>query len=211
MITGCCIRWPKECKAIRIFISQPDWRGDLKSTLAFNTHLVFYDLSVCQSFSRLVFLSLYLFLKYESDYMKLTIRSRLVSLSFIFLEKISVRASCRVNSNYHDFFSFGFLLSPPRTQHTHRCTPHTSAHTEIQRCTLTRPRHSRRFQMRGTVVMPQATQYCKWLLCSTSHFICLSYLRPTTFQCVAVCTVCMYIYYCWRSIHRWFLFDAPNG
>lgn len=92
-----------------------------------------------------------LFLKYESDYKKLTIRSRRVSPSFIFSEKSPCVHLCRVDSDYCDFLSFGLPLSPPHTQtDTRKC------YTEIQRCTLNHPHHSWSFQMRGTVVMPQA-------------------------------------------------------
>lgn len=59
--------------------------------------------------------------------------------------------------------------------------------TEIQRCTLTHPHHSRRYQMRGTVVMPQAAGHpalqMNTLLCTA----------PASFSCVAACGVCILI------------------
>lgn len=112
MIAGCCIWWPKECKAIRLFISQADLRGDLKSTLAFNTHLVFSDLYVCHSFSRLVFVSV----SEVWEWLQEADNQVQACISVLYLlREVSVCASRCVNSNYSDFLSFGLLLSPPCT------------------------------------------------------------------------------------------------
>lgn len=182
---------------IRISISQPDWRGDLKSTLAFNLRLVFCYLYACQSLSWLVFPSLYHFLKYESDYKKLTIRSRPVSLSFIFSEKslcMHLAASTLIT-----VISFHLAFHPPSTAHTHRHTRtrarRTQIHTKIQRCSVTHPHHSRHFQMRGTVLVQQATGHpvlqMNTLQCITLHMSVLS----TGSMCVCA-FVCVFLWLC---------------
>lgn len=35
-------------------------------------------------------------------------------------------------------------------------------------------KHSRHFQMKGTVAVPQATHCCKWIVCCAQRFICTS-------------------------------------
>lgn len=120
--------------------------------------------------------------------------------------RVSVRAySCCVNSDYCDFLWFGLLLSPPHTQrHTQTETPYTQVHAEIQRCTLTQPHHSKHFQMRGTVVMPQAAGHPVQQM-NTLQYIALHLSVRSNTRKLLVC-VCTFIRDCLHNVHRYFLF-----
>ena len=98
-------------------------------------HILSFDICMCVSHSvGWVSLSLRVFPKYESDYTKLTIRSRPLSASFI----CSQTSLCVRLAVSHPISVISFHLASCSVHHAHitthmdRCTPHTSAHRDTE-------------------------------------------------------------------------------
>lgn len=133
---------PSDCEAMRHSSSEPDLRSDLKSTLQFNTLLVFCHLYVCHSCGRSAFFV-------NSWSMRKITRSwqsgpgsmpRRLST-----EKFPACSSRHVKSHYCDFLSFAPLLQ----------RAHTWRRTYVKR-------HGRMFTHTDTSRGRHATHLCRW-------------------------------------------------
>lgn len=161
-IANCCTWSPRDGKTIPIFISQPDFKkGTFKGTFVSNKRSIVCCLHPRQSFNWSGFVSASLAQAKAADvqfpdaifipYRPCVPMSTLISVIFLLV------CLCTESITYGWRHAGGYK---PQTIGMHRCT-----HPPTPFQALSNER---------VVLVPQATQDYKWVLCSTLHFIGLS-------------------------------------